>query len=135
MVLATADSSGQPWASPVFYAHASYRDYFWVSEPDATHSRNLRERREGGGVIFDSAAPLGQRQGVYVLGGARELPGHETARGVGVFSECSGGRGGGGWTGVDLRDPSQLRLYQATAEAVYVLDEHEHRIEVPLSDL
>ena len=38
IAVATADQSGQPWASPVFYAHTGYRQFFWVSEPDATHS-------------------------------------------------------------------------------------------------
>jgi pyridoxine/pyridoxamine 5'-phosphate oxidase len=135
MVVATADQSGQPWASPVLYAHLSYRDLFWVSEPDATHSRNLRDRREVGAVIFDSAAPLGERQGVYVLGVARELPAHETTEGIEIFSRRSDERGGREWTVEDVRDPSPHRLYQATAEAVYVLDEHQHRVEVPLSDL
>ena len=135
MVVATADRSGQPWASPVFYAHSSYREFFWVSEPEATHSRNLRERREVGAVIFDSSAPLNNGQGAYILGVGRELPAHETNEGIEVFSRRSVERGGGEWTVEDVRDPSRHRLYQATAEAVYVLDEHDHRVEVPLSDL
>jgi uncharacterized protein YhbP (UPF0306 family) len=135
IAVATADSSGQPWASPVFYAHTGYRDFFWVSEPDATHSRNLRERREVGGVIFDSKAKLNNGQGVYILGVARELPAHETTEGIQIFSQRSVERGGNEWTVEDVRDPSPHRLYQATAEAVYVLDEHDHRIEVPLSEL
>src|SRR5262245_4819886 len=28
MVIATADLSGQPWASPVYFAHRDYRDFF-----------------------------------------------------------------------------------------------------------
>ena len=135
MAVATADSSGQPWASPVFYAHSGYRQFFWVSEPDATHSRNLRERREVGGVIFDSKAKLNNGQGVYILGVGRELPAHETKEGIQIFSERSAERGGKEWTVEDVRDPSPHRLYHATAEAVYVLDEDDHRIEVPLSDL
>jgi uncharacterized protein YhbP (UPF0306 family) len=136
MAVATADQSGQPWASPVFYAHSGYRDFFWVSEPDATHSRNLRERREVGGVIFDSKAKLGNNdQGVYVLGVARELPAHETTEGIQIYSQRSVELGGHRWTVEDVRDPSGHRLYQATAEALYVLDEDDHRIEVPLSDL
>ncbi len=29
LVLATADKHGIPWASPVWYAHADYREFFW----------------------------------------------------------------------------------------------------------
>jgi len=136
IAVATADQTGQPWASPVFYAHVGYRDFFWVSEPDATHSRNLRERREVGGVIFDSKAKLNNNdQGVYILGVARELPAHETTEGIQIYSQRSVELGGNQWTVEDVRDPSGHRLYQATAEALYVLDEDDHRIEVPLSDL
>jgi Pyridoxamine 5'-phosphate oxidase len=132
MVVATADPSGQPWPSPVYYAPRNYRDFFWVSDPDAAHSRNLRERREVGIVIFDSRAKIGRGQGVYLLGVAQELPAHEVEEGIAVFSERSVGHGGSEWTAEDARDPSRHRLFQATAEAVFVLDEHDHRIEVSL---
>jgi nitroimidazol reductase NimA-like FMN-containing flavoprotein (pyridoxamine 5'-phosphate oxidase superfamily) len=130
MVIATADPSGQPWASPVYFAPSGYRDFFWVSEPDATHSLNLRDRREVGIVIFDSSVAIGKGQGVYVLGVARELPAHETAEGIKIFSKRSVGHGGGEWSVEDVSPPARHRLYQATAEGHYVLD--DHRVEVRL---
>jgi pyridoxamine 5'-phosphate oxidase-like protein len=132
MAIATADATGQPWASPVYFAHSGYRDFFWISQPDATHSVNLRVRREIGIVIFDSSQPIGTGEGVYVLGVARELPAHETAEGVEIFSERSVGHGGSELTVEDVSPPARHRLYQATAEAHYVLDEHDHRVEVSL---
>jgi nitroimidazol reductase NimA-like FMN-containing flavoprotein (pyridoxamine 5'-phosphate oxidase superfamily) len=132
MVLATSDRSGQPWASPVYFAHRDYRDFFWISQPDATHSVNLRDRREVGIVIFDSTVPINTGQGVYVSGVARELPAHETAEGLEVYSQRSTAHGGEAMSDEDVRPPSQHRLYQATAEAAYVLDEHDHRVEVRL---
>lgn len=33
MTLATANEDGRPWASPVWYAHAGYREFYWVSSP------------------------------------------------------------------------------------------------------
>ena len=44
MTLATADEAGRPWVSPVCYAFAGYEEFFWVSSPEATHSRNLPGR-------------------------------------------------------------------------------------------
>ena len=132
MVVGTADPSGQPWASPVYFAASKYRDFFWVSEPEATHSINLRDRREVGIVIFDSSVPIGQGQGVYVLGVGRELPAHETSEGIEIFSKRSVSHGGNEWTVDDVSPPARHRLYQATAEAHYVLDEHDHRVEVRL---
>jgi nitroimidazol reductase NimA-like FMN-containing flavoprotein (pyridoxamine 5'-phosphate oxidase superfamily) len=133
MVLATADSTGQPWASPVYFANSGDRDFFWVSQPDASHSTNLRDRREVGIVIFDSTVPMGNGRGVYILGVARELPAHETAEGIEVFSKRSVSQGGSEWSVDDVSPPARHRLYQATAEAMYVLDEHDHRVEIDLN--
>jgi nitroimidazol reductase NimA-like FMN-containing flavoprotein (pyridoxamine 5'-phosphate oxidase superfamily) len=132
MVLATADQSGQPWASPVYFAHRDYRDFFWVSQPDATHSVNLRDRREVGIVIFDSTQPINTGEGLYISGVAHELPAHETAEGLEVFSQRTTSHGAEAWTDEDVRPPARHRLFQATAEAAYVLDEHDHRVEVHL---
>jgi uncharacterized protein YhbP (UPF0306 family) len=132
MVVATADTSGQPWASPVFYARGGDRQLYWVSDPDAVHSRNLRDRREVGIVIFDSTARIGTGQGVYISGVAQELPAHEVDEGIAAVSARSTSHGGPEWTAEDVREPSRHRLYRATAEAVYVLDEHDHRVEVGL---
>jgi nitroimidazol reductase NimA-like FMN-containing flavoprotein (pyridoxamine 5'-phosphate oxidase superfamily) len=132
MVVATADPSGQPWASPVYYAHSGYRELFWISQPDATHSVNLRDRREVGIVIFDSTVRIETGQGVYISGVAQELPAHETAEGIEIFSQRSVLHGGDEVTVEDVSPPARHRLYQATAEAHYVLDEHDHRVEVRL---
>jgi len=86
---------------------------------------NLRDRREVGIVIFDSFRADRQRPGLYVLGVARELPAHETAEGIEIFSRRSVGHRGSEWTSADVSPPSRHRLYQATAEAHYVLDEHD----------
>lgn len=132
MVVATADPSGQPWASPVYFAHRDYRDFFWISQPDASHSVNLRDRREVGIVIFDSTVPINTGQGVYIGGVARELPAHETAEGIEIFSQRTTGHGGDEFSVEDVSPPARHRLYQATAEAMYVLDDHDHRVEVSL---
>jgi len=132
MVIATADPSGQPWASPVYFAQSGYRQFFWISAPEAAHSVNLRDRREVGIVLFDSSVPINTGQGVYISGVAQELPAHETAEGIAVFSERSVSHGGEELTVADVREPARHRLYRATAEAVYVLDEHDERVEVSL---
>ena len=132
MVVATADRSGQPWATPVYFAHRDYREFFWVSEPDATHSINLRDRREVGIVIFDSSVPINTGQGVYVGGVAQEIPAHDTGEGIEIFSRRSVDHGGEEVSSEDVSPPARHRLYRATAEATYVLDEHDHRVEVTL---
>jgi nitroimidazol reductase NimA-like FMN-containing flavoprotein (pyridoxamine 5'-phosphate oxidase superfamily) len=41
MVLATADETGHPWVTPVWFATEDYRSFHWVSSPEAKHSLNL----------------------------------------------------------------------------------------------
>jgi hypothetical protein len=132
MVVATSDLSGQPWASPVYFAHRDYRDYFWISQPDATHSVNLRDRREVGIVIFDSTVKINTGRAVYIGGVGRELPAHDPGEGIEIFSKRSVGHGGSEVGVEDVSPPAHHRLYQATAEAIYALDEHDHRVEVNL---
>ena len=73
MVLATADEAGRPWASPVYFANAGYAEFFWVSSPDATHSRNIAMRPQISIVIFDSQVPIGTGQAVYMPAVAEEV--------------------------------------------------------------
>jgi nitroimidazol reductase NimA-like FMN-containing flavoprotein (pyridoxamine 5'-phosphate oxidase superfamily) len=115
MVLATADASGRPWASPVYFAHADYAELFWVSSPEATHSRNIAVRPEVSIVIFDSQVPIGAGQGVYLAAVAEELAGAELERGLEVFSRRSLETGGEAWTPDEVRGAAAFRLYRATA--------------------
>ena len=132
MVLATADREGRPWASPVYFAPSSFRDFFWVSRPEARHSRNIAARPEVSIVVFDSSVPISTGGGVYLSALAREVVGDEREHGIGVFSRRSVSHGGREWTVEDVTDPAHLRLYRATAEEQYVLDEHDRRVPVAL---
>ena len=64
MVLGTADRAGRPWAAPVYYAHTEYREFLWVSQPEARHSRNLEAREAVSIVIFDSTVPINSGRAV-----------------------------------------------------------------------
>ena len=132
MVLSTANAAGLPWASPVYYAPSAYRDFLWVSEPDARHSRNLAERGDLGIVIFDSTAPIDTGQGVYMSATARELTGDERVEALEVYSRRSRSHGGREWTVADVEAPAALRLYRARASDQYLLDEHDDRVPVSL---
>ena len=77
MALGTADEAGNPWVSPVWFASEDYRNFHWVSSPDAKHSRNLAAHPEVAIAIFDSSVPVGGAQAVYMKGVAKELTGAE----------------------------------------------------------
>jgi nitroimidazol reductase NimA-like FMN-containing flavoprotein (pyridoxamine 5'-phosphate oxidase superfamily) len=131
MVLATADRSGRPWATPVQYATEDRREFFWVSRPDVTHSRNLGERPELGIVIFDSHIPGENRQAVYMSATGREVPpDHE---GIEVFSRKSVSNGDEEWTAKDVSPPADLRLFCATVSEHFVLHtDRDERVPVEL---
>ena len=121
MVLGTADASGRPWTSPVFYAAEGYRDFYWVSSPDVTHSRNLAVRPEATIVVFDSRAPVGTGgdQAVYMAATAAEVPPEELDQALALASFAR--RGGADLTAADLRPPAPYRLYRATVTEHSVL--------------
>jgi hypothetical protein len=126
MTLGTADETGRPWASPVYYASAGYTEFFWVSSPEATHSRNIAARPQIGIVVFDSRAPVGTGQGVYMSAVAEELTGADLERGIDVFSRRSVAHGAPEWRLEDVLAPAPYRLYRATASEHSVLDPAAH---------
>jgi uncharacterized protein YhbP (UPF0306 family) len=131
MVLATADEAGQPWVSPVYYAPADYREFFWVSSPDSRHSRILEGRGQVAIVIFDSSVPIGTGQGVYMSAVAQEVGGDERSAGIEMFSRRSLAHGGHAWTLQDVESPARLRLYRATAVEQF-LGVNDRRVPVTL---
>jgi nitroimidazol reductase NimA-like FMN-containing flavoprotein (pyridoxamine 5'-phosphate oxidase superfamily) len=122
MVLGTADAAGSPWVSPVYFAVSDYRDFYWVSLPDAQHSRNLEGRPEVSIVVFDSGAPIGTGQAVYMSARAEELTGAELERGIEVFARRSEEHGGRTWSADDVRPPAPHRLYRASVDQHWMLD-------------
>lgn len=122
MVLGTADESGQPWVSPVYYASAAYKEFYWVSSPEVRHSRNIVVRPQVSIVIFDSQAVIGTGQGVYMSAIAKELTGADRERGIEIFSRSSLAHAGREWKREDVGESTLYRLYQATASEHWVRD-------------
>jgi len=66
LVLATADPTGSPWATPVFFVPDGTDRLLWVSSPDSRHSRNLSLRSEVAITVFDSHAEIGKAEALYL---------------------------------------------------------------------
>ena len=121
MTLATADADGLPWASPVWFAPAEYREFFWVSDPEARHSRNLAVRPQLAIVIFDSTVRPGDGQAVYMSAVAEQVEGAEREAAMRVFAERSAARGLSVWGVEDVTAPARHRLYRATVSEHFML--------------
>lgn len=135
MVLGTADDEGRPWATPVYYAMAGYTTFYWVSSPDARHSRNIAARPTVSMVVFDSQAPIGTGQGVYMSATAEEVPDVDLDLGIEIFSRRSLQHGGAAWTRQAVQEQAELRLFRATAREHSILakdGQPDHRIRVEL---
>jgi hypothetical protein len=133
MVLGTADETGRPWATPVYYAVAGYREFYWVSSPKATHSRNIAARPEVSIVVFNSQVPIGAGQGVYMSAVAEEMTSDDLERGIDIFSRRSLMHGGRAWSADDVAGRAPFRLYRAMAADHSMLAKDglpDHRIPV-----
>lgn len=129
MVLGTADASGTPWVSPVWYALHSYREYVWVSRPGTRHSRNVVARPEVAIAIYDSHRP-GDWSAVYMAAVAEQLEDVDAA--LESFNRRSQAQGLRAWSRAEVVAPGEFRLYRATACEQFVLDDHDRRLPVEL---
>jgi nitroimidazol reductase NimA-like FMN-containing flavoprotein (pyridoxamine 5'-phosphate oxidase superfamily) len=113
MTMATANASGTPWATPVYFTPDGYRDFYWLSSPTARHSENVAVRPEVSIVMFNSQAPIGGAEAVYVRASAERVPDAELAACVEVFSSRDPEVVTFGVA--DLQGAQPLRLYRARA--------------------
>jgi Pyridoxamine 5'-phosphate oxidase len=132
MIVATAGADGIPWASPVWFATADRRTFYWVSDPGARHSRNIAARPQVALVLFDSHAPIGTGGGVYVAATAEQLAGDAAATGVRVLSQASQAQGGEPFALADVTGAARLRIYAAVAAEAWLGGRDDRRIAVGL---
>ncbi|HEX4471441.1 MAG TPA: pyridoxamine 5'-phosphate oxidase family protein [Nocardioides sp.] len=116
LVLGTVEDDGRPRLSPVYYTPARYRDFYWVSSPDAQHSHNVQARPEVQVVVFDSSRPPGDGEAVYAAASAREVPVDELTDAL-LGEAFDPSRGGRAFTKDELSGGGDLRLYVAIATA------------------
>jgi pyridoxine/pyridoxamine 5'-phosphate oxidase len=134
LTLGTADADGRPWTSPVYFAPAGDREFVWVSETDARHSRHLAARPRVSMVVFDSTVAPYHGRAVYAEGTARELAGSDLDRALESYPRPDG-RGATSLTREEVTAPAPYRLYLATVSDLWVLCPREPRQPCPLHGL
>ena len=77
MTLATVCADGSPWNTPLAPTPSDDLIFRWGSSEDSTHSQNVRNEKRVFVVIYDSTAPEGTGEGVYMQGVAEELDEYE----------------------------------------------------------
>jgi nitroimidazol reductase NimA-like FMN-containing flavoprotein (pyridoxamine 5'-phosphate oxidase superfamily) len=120
MVLGTAQPDGTPRVSPVFFNHAGYREFYWISSPEAQHSRNVAAQPRVEIVVYDSRVDPGPGTAAVYLGAtAAQVPDAELPAAVTVaFASV---RSGARAYGVEeLSGDAGLRLYRATVTSTEI---------------
>lgn len=71
--IATVNEDGTPWNTPVSASHDKKLIFYWGSNPQNVHSQNIRRNENVFVTIYDSTAPEGTGEGIYLVGKAKEL--------------------------------------------------------------
>lgn len=64
--LATVCEDGTPWNTPVFFGFDNRKNIYWWSPLRAVHSQNVIRNHQVFITVFDSRAPEGKGEGVYI---------------------------------------------------------------------
>lgn len=121
MVLGTVDPDGRPRVTPVYFAPDGYGVLYWISSPEAQHSRNVADRPDVSITVFDSTVEIGTAEAVYMSGRAEQVPDGELDDVAEVacrarFPEQKV------FPAEDLRPPNSFRLYRATVSEHWILE-------------
>jgi uncharacterized protein YhbP (UPF0306 family) len=72
--IATVGSDGSAYVNTAYFGLSPDLALVWMSEPEAQHSRNIRERGTVAIAVYDSAQTWGRPdRGIQLFGSAREV--------------------------------------------------------------
>ncbi len=71
MVVSTSDKDGGPWGATVLYVYDEESElFFFFSDLESLHSRNIIENPRVSLTIFNAGSPIGEYKGIQVEGNA-----------------------------------------------------------------
>lgn len=133
VVLATVGVDGQPWATPVWFAHRGLDLLLWVSAPDSRHSRALEAHPSVAATVFDSHVEPGHGTAFYGRGRAAECPPDALDDHLATYSEQGLAQGLRAWGPEDVTGAARHRLYVARLDELSVLlDDEGPELRVPI---
>lgn len=136
--IATADKNGQPWNSPVRYYSDDDLNIYWFSDKQNQHSQNIRANDKAFIVIYDSTAPEGDGEGLYIEVSACEIDDPEEIKLALSLKQESSTETPDDFAGNAIR-----RVYKAQPQRVWMNDAEmqdgvfvrDYRVELSLNDL
>jgi uncharacterized protein YhbP (UPF0306 family) len=116
--VATVDVRGAAHVNTAYFAWTPRLDVYWLSAPEATHSRNIAERRTAAVAVYDSHQSWGRPdRGIQLFGSARLL-GHAAAA---EARQAYAAR----FAGYDGTEFAAYRFYRLRPRRVKLFDERE----------
>ncbi len=118
--VATVTEDGKPWNSPV--AHEIDENYciYWFSDKENQHSKNVRTNPFAFIVIYDSTAPDGTGEGVYIEAEVEELEDAATINGIRNIKKGKVVNDAAEFLGASVR-----RCYRAIPKKMWMNDSEE----------
>lgn len=135
LTLASVSNDGTPWNSPLAYSADSDYNFYFGSPMNTQHAKNIRDNGKGFIVIYDSQAPDGEGEGVYMTANVKELSDeHEVQNAINVMFGNDNK-----YKVKDFTGESELRAYKIEPISVWMNDAEEkndlfydYRVEIKL---
>lgn len=137
ITLATVTPEGQPWNSPLYTACDKNHTFYWASDKENVHSKNIKENNKVFGVVYNSKAKAGSGFGVYFVGKAYMIKNPvEMAKAVKLLYSRAGDKPA---AIKEFMKRFPRRLYKFVPEKAWINDDGEKngnfvdvRIELPI---
>lgn len=85
--IASIDGNGRAYINTAYFAWSPALHVVWISEPRATHSRNIRANDSVAVAVYDSTQTWGRPdRGMQLFGSAREVEGSAADEAVATYA-------------------------------------------------
>ncbi len=144
LTLATVSEDGYPWNSPVYTAFDENLNFYWASDKEGNHSKNVRQNGRVFAVIYDSTAPEGTGEGVYIEGNAIELTDKEEISVARLQTQSRKGKTANDNDYIQFTGDKIRRIYKLIPKRIWMNDDEKDengnyikdiRVEVSIEEL
>jgi uncharacterized protein YhbP (UPF0306 family) len=116
--IATMTRDGHAYINTAYFASSPELQLVWLSEPDATHSRNIKETRTAAVAVYDSTQTWGKPdRGIQLFGAAHHATDAEAGRAEALYANR--------FRDFESKDFAAYRFYVFRPGRVKLFDEAE----------
>lgn len=117
--VASVTPEGMPWNSPVFTAYDQDYNFYWGTNEDSQKAKNIAANPNVFLIIYDSTAPSGTGDGVYIKATAEQITSPAEIKRVFDLLDTRHTRPFWDFAAISK---GPIRLYKATPGEVWVND-------------